>query len=81
MAHIDTVAQRCVGEVADHADQAEAITKRSRFRAGRAEITRPLRQRTVHNAGVVPQQAAAALRLLIEAAAVPAAPGGMRAAA
>jgi hypothetical protein len=76
MAHINTVAQRCVGEVADHADQAEEITKRSRFRAGRAEITRPLRQRTVPNNGVVPQQAAAALRLLIhQAAAFPSSPG------
>lgn len=36
----------------------------------------PLRQRTVPNNGVVPQQAAAALRLLIQAAcAVPSDPG------
>jgi hypothetical protein len=35
-----------------------------------------LRQRTVPNAGVVPQQATAALRLLIDAAAIPAAPAG-----
>jgi len=42
----------------------------------------PLRQRTVHNNGVVPQQAAAALRLLIDAAAIPAPPvGDTRAAA
>ena len=36
----------------------------------------PLRQRTVHNNGVVPHQAATALRLLIEAAAIPGAAGG-----
>jgi len=36
----------------------------------------PLRQRTVHNNGVVPQQAAAALRLLIDAAAIPAPAAG-----
>ena len=36
----------------------------------------PLRQRTVHNNGVVPHQAATALRLLIEAAAVPGTGGG-----
>jgi hypothetical protein len=45
----------------------------------------PLRQRTVPNNGVVPHQAAAALRLLTAIAAVPGAPpaagAGMRAAA
>jgi DNA (cytosine-5)-methyltransferase 1 len=39
------------------------------------------RQLKIIGNGVVPQQAAAALRLLIDAAAVPAAPGGTRAAA
>ena len=60
------------------------ITKRSQSQFGRSEITCPLRQRTVHNNGAVPQQSATALRLLIEAAAVPAPPAasaGMRAAA
>jgi hypothetical protein len=45
----------------------------------------PLRHQTVHNNGVVPHQAAAALRLLAEIAAVPGAPPasvtGMRAVA
>jgi hypothetical protein len=64
-------------------NQAEKITNRSRSQAARAEISRPLRQRTVHNNGVVPLQATAALRLLITIAAIPAAqPGaGARAAA
>jgi hypothetical protein len=38
-----------------------------------------LRQRTVHNNGVVPQQAAAALRLLIDTAAQAVPDGGTRA--
>jgi hypothetical protein len=63
-------------------NQAETITPRSQSQASRAEITGPLRQRTVPNNGVVPQQAALALRLLIGAAAVPALPAsGTRAAA
>ena len=57
-------------------NQAEKITNRSQSRASRAEMRHPLRQRTVPNNGVVPQQAAAALRLLIDAAAIPAPPAG-----
>jgi hypothetical protein len=57
-------------------NHAEKITNRSQSRASRAEITRLLRQRTIHNNGVVPQQAAAALRLLIAAAAIPVPPDG-----
>jgi hypothetical protein len=58
------------------------ITNRSQSQASRAEMRHPLRHRTVHNNGVVPQQAALALRLLIDAAAVPAPlAGGTRAAA
>jgi hypothetical protein len=43
LADMTAVAQRCVGEAADHADLAEepeAITKRSRCQVGRDEITR-----------------------------------------
>jgi hypothetical protein len=53
------------------------ITNRSQSQASRAEMRHPLRHRTVHNNGVVPHQAAAALRLLAGlAAAVPGAPPG-----
>jgi len=63
-------------------NQPETITNRSQFQASQAEMRHPLRQRTVHNNGVVPQQAALALRLLISAAAIPAVPAdGTRAAA
>lgn len=55
-------------------NQPETITNRSQSQASRAEIRHSLRQRTVHNNGVVPHQAAAALRLLAQAAAVPGAP-------
>ena len=61
------------------------ITNRSQSQASRAEMRHPLRHQTVHNNGVVPHQAAAALRLLAEIAAVPGAPPasvtGMRAVA
>jgi hypothetical protein len=61
---------------ADLAGEAHTITKRSQSQIGRAEINHPLRHRTVPNNGVVPQQAGAALLLLIEtAAAVPSEPG------
>jgi hypothetical protein len=56
----------------ESAEEPQTITKRSQCLVGCAEIAHLLRQRTVHNNGVVPQQAALALRLLIEAAAVPA---------
>ena len=62
-------------------NQAEKITNRSQSRGSRAEITHSLRQRTVHNNGVVPQQAATALRLLIGTAAIAVPDGGTRAAA
>jgi hypothetical protein len=68
-------------------NHAEKITNRSQSPASRAEMRHPLRQRTVPNNGVVPQQGAMALRLLIAiAAASPsepalAAPAGREAAA
>jgi hypothetical protein len=65
-------------------NRTEKVTKVSQMHVGRTEVRYPLRQRTVHNNGVVPQQAAAALRLLITVAAAPPLPGadpGTRAAA
>ena len=46
-------------------NQPEKITNRSQSRGSRAEITHSLRQRTLHNNGVVPRQAVTALALLL----------------